>query len=556
MAFPTEAELLNAAYSKSQMQTVFANWLAACKMLPGGATRMVATIADGVIVPTSALVAVDTEAQASADTLTNIDYANLQDGSVLVLYEANLSRVVTLKHAAGGNGQMFLAGNTDRVLNGMTGNDAIKLHRIGTSWFELSFITQDVNIGGGQTAKGCGQIGLSVLGSVTDADLYVSSGSFFIGNAIATTNWPTTGTAGHLIVNATSAYVRQIFTLYNSSAMFVRTKTGTGWGPWVQIMSADHADTAGGYVGLNADTRAVIGHRPAGSAIVGSNNLSSLSISARNGAASMAVIRDEASANGAIITLAKTRSASGDTFDAVQVNDLIGLIDFAGADGSSLGNVGARIVCAVDGAPTVGKIPCRLDFRTTDSSVTLPVSRWQISTSGMFRPSSDNASDIGIAGYARVRNLYLVNNPTVGSDERDKTDIVDSPLGLDFIRALRPVAYRILVGDQWVTVEQATNEDGTPLVDADGQPVMCEVVNSRPGERTHFGLLAQQVKSVLPEGQDFAGWIKVDPDAPESREALRYEQFISPLIKAVQEQQAQIDALRAEVAELRGMVGV
>ena len=39
-----------------------------------------------------------------------------------------------------------------------------------------------------------------------------------------------------------------------------------------------------------------------------------------------------------------------------------------------------------------------------------------------------------------------------------------------------------------------------------------------------------------------------------SQQALRYEQFIAPLIKAVQEQQAQIEALKAEIAVLKAGV--
>ena len=45
-----------------------------------------------------------------------------------------------------------------------------------------------------------------------------------------------------------------------------------------------------------------------------------------------------------------------------------------------------------------------------------------------------------------------------------------------------------------------------------------------------------------------------DKNDPDSQQALRYEQFIAPLIRAVQEQQAQIEALRAEVAALKAGV--
>ena len=428
--FPLESELLNAAYTKSQMQTVFANWLAACKQLPGAAARQVLTVRSGVIAPTSALVAIDTEGAAATADLTNIDYTNMPDGSVLVLYQANNSRVVTIKNRAGGNGQILLPGDTDRVLSGQMGTDAIVLFRIGSTWYELAFLSTDVNLGGGKTAKGVGLLGSAAPSPAADLNDLRVGGVYIVGASIP--NTPSGFGRGYVAVQyrASDSITQTYWQAYlGKPRIAVRLFDGTTWSDWFEIQTTGLKDAANGYVGLDASRRA--------------------------------------------------------------------------------------------------------------------------SLYGSLLASTDNAYDIGVASTGRVRNLYLVNNPTVGSDERDKTDVQDSPLGLDFIRALRPVAYRIKVGDQWVDAEPVLDEQGQPVVDADGQPVMREVVKSRPGVRTHFGLLAQQVKSVLPEGQDFAGWVKTDPDDPESREALRYEQFISPLIKAVQEQQAQIDALKAEVEALK-----
>ena len=101
---------------------------------------------------------------------------------------------------------------------------------------------------------------------------------------------------------------------------------------------------------------------------------------------------------------------------------------------------------------------------------------------------------------------------TVISDAREK--IVDDkpPLGLDFIRSLRPVSFR------W------KNND----------------------KRSHWGLLAQEVKAACDgAGVDFGVWVLSDVDDPESRQGLRYEELIAPLIKAVQELSARVEALEA-----------
>jgi hypothetical protein len=154
-------------------------------------------------------------------------------------------------------------------------------------------------------------------------------------------------------------------------------------------------------------------------------------------------------------------------------------------------------------------------------------------------PQTDNSYTLGTNTPTNVRwsNIYTVNAVTVGSDERVKTDITPTDLGLEFINSLNPVKYKLKVGNNNVV---GFEEDGTtPIV----EPI--------PGKRTHYGLIAQEVKAALPEGTDFGGWVLSDKNDPNSEQALRYEEFISPLIKAIQEQQVQINTLQAELSTLK-----
>lgn len=69
------------------------------------------------------------------------------------------------------------------------------------------------------------------------------------------------------------------------------------------------------------------------------------------------------------------------------------------------------------------------------------------------------------------------------------------------------------------------------------------------GKRQHHGLVAQEVKAVLDEcgvdTNDFGGYVY----APDSdKYFLRYDEFIAPLIKAVQELSAKVAALEAASA--------
>lgn len=157
-----------------------------------------------------------------------------------------------------------------------------------------------------------------------------------------------------------------------------------------------------------------------------------------------------------------------------------------------------------------------------------------------WSPNSDNTYDLGLATSngasqnRRWRRLYSNNTTISTSDARLKTDIADSPLGLDFIEALRPVSYRWIVGTRTVVKDA----DGNGIVigeSPEGKPIFQ--MDETPGVRLHYGFIAQEVKQVLDQSgvEDFAGYVHDDLSDPDSTLSLSYEQFIAPLVKAVQE---------------------
>lgn len=155
------------------------------------------------------------------------------------------------------------------------------------------------------------------------------------------------------------------------------------------------------------------------------------------------------------------------------------------------------------------------------------------STTGKVVPAVDNVGYVGDISY-RWQAIYAVNGTIQTSDGRQKNTIEDSNLGLGFINALRPVSYKWNVGENLVTY------------DAEGK----EVVTPRPGVRTHYGFIAQEVKAAIPNGVDFGGFVEEPNDGPMS---LRYHEFIGPMVKAIQELKAQNDELRARVAALESV---
>lgn len=162
----------------------------------------------------------------------------------------------------------------------------------------------------------------------------------------------------------------------------------------------------------------------------------------------------------------------------------------------------------------------------------------QIDTSGNFYPYTTNSVSCGKSGNLWTA-IWATNGTIQTSDAEAKFDIAPSDLGLDFVSKLNPVSYKMKIAENVVT----TVEDG---VDPAGNPMFKEVVTARVGTRPHYGLIAQEVKTVLGD-KDAGIWIK---DKETGDEGLRYEELISPMIKAIQELSAKVTALEDQVIAL------
>jgi len=134
----------------------------------------------------------------------------------------------------------------------------------------------------------------------------------------------------------------------------------------------------------------------------------------------------------------------------------------------------------------------------------------------------DDAIDLGEA-TVRFDDIRATNGTIQTSDQQEKNTITDSDLGIDFIKRLTPKSY---------------------------------IFNGKT--RTHYGLIAQDVETVLSDiskpTSGFAGFIKDDiseeQDGSQYRYGLRYTEFVAPLIQAVKDQQATIDAQQATITAL------
>ena len=119
--------------------------------------------------------------------------------------------------------------------------------------------------------------------------------------------------------------------------------------------------------------------------------------------------------------------------------------------------------------------------------------------------------DAATITVARIRVAW-----TVTSDRRYKENIQDIPLGISFIKALRPVSYH-RVGNKNNDIES--------------------------------GLIAQELEAALQKaGSKDLGIIHKDAKGYYS---VRYNDLLPPMIKAMQEQQDMIEQLQKENTQLK-----
>lgn len=141
-----------------------------------------------------------------------------------------------------------------------------------------------------------------------------------------------------------------------------------------------------------------------------------------------------------------------------------------------------------------------------------------------IEPINDNSTSLGSS--TRKYSVVYSGTATINtSDQRAKEQITDSALGLSFVNQLRPVSYKF----KDYTSQSAPDRDGN-----------TSTIN-HTFIRTHYGLIAQEVKTVMDglniTSNQFAGYIY---DAASDTYGLRYSEFISPMMKAIQELSARL----------------
>ena len=145
-----------------------------------------------------------------------------------------------------------------------------------------------------------------------------------------------------------------------------------------------------------------------------------------------------------------------------------------------------------------------------------------------------NSSVSSIGGHANWSNV---------SDQRFKRNVKEDVVGLEFIKALRPVTYNLDLHsiDDWYYKNLKIRD------------VTLDENGYEKEKIVYSGFLAQEVEASAEQlGYDFSGVDK--PKNDKDFYALRYAEFVVPLVKAVQELDAKATALEVENAALKQLL--
>jgi hypothetical protein len=150
-----------------------------------------------------------------------------------------------------------------------------------------------------------------------------------------------------------------------------------------------------------------------------------------------------------------------------------------------------------------------IHFHTQGPDDPTMISRLQISEEGHVLPDREDSYLLGDESFRWLR-VHAKEGVVTTSDGRYKDNVSNLPYGLEEVTALRPVMFT------WI---------------------------DRPDEGLHYGLIAQEVREVLPDIVD-------GDDGENGTLGMNYSELVPVLVKAMQEQQNEIDTQAEQIAAL------
>lgn len=162
------------------------------------------------------------------------------------------------------------------------------------------------------------------------------------------------------------------------------------------------------------------------------------------------------------------------------------------------------------------------------------------------RVSGDNQVQLGNS----ATTTYVYGTVQNRSDRRDKSDIRDTVLGLNFINKLRPVDFKWDFREDYFDEVITTDKEGREVVSR----IEKEKDGSKKRNRYHHGFIAQEVQEVVDELEiDFGGIQNHSINGGSDIYSLGYDEFIPITVKAIQELYEIINCQNEKIKKLEVM---
>ena len=152
--------------------------------------------------------------------------------------------------------------------------------------------------------------------------------------------------------------------------------------------------------------------------------------------------------------------------------------------------------------------------------------------------SISSGSNIVVLGNNSVSALYCNDTSISSSDGRDKTDVEDFTVGLDWIEAMRPVTYHWDKRSWYTEYDEETGEI-TSQSEPDG---------TYKKDKKNLGFIAQDVLAIE-QAHGFASdkddMLTVNLNEDDTAYGMKYERLVPVLVNAIKELSAKVKALEA-----------
>ena len=277
------------------------------------------------------------------------------------------------------------------------------------------------------------------------------------------------------------------------------------------------------------------------------------------------------------VVFSRSRGTSNGAVTVVANNDSLGGLLFAGADGSDLDSNAASIRAFVDGTPGSNDMPGRLVFSTTADGAASPTERMRITNAGIVYAGTTSADGDAHVFERNAPGSYAFRVTNSNTNNGVSTN------GIKIVYpSVTPVDTNAFLACVDSTNNKATIRNNGGLANYSANNVNLSDINTKkdisPASGTweclkeweivnfrykdqpddadlNLGVIAQQVAESCPEVLTvFQEAREATEDAPaqEERLGVKEQQMYWMAIKALQEAQARIEALEADVAQLKG----